>query len=273
MTETTHITWPDLISTEPLDPALRWNDDGVVIFPGLIDDELIDAYCREWEEANGYRYQDDDGILHADNRGGYDEVGYMQHPVLRELCCDGRIAEVLQPLMHEPAGVHLNLSGWVSTERSWHQDFYLNEKCVGDHYAAVWIALEDIHPDSGPFQYIPGSHEWGVITKETMGEFVDLADPMWPKHSETLLEPIVQGMIAEGAKVVTYLPRKGDLLAWHPRLLHQGSRANIFGYQRRALIAHYSGIHHRTDMPAALEMLWGGWLFPLNPTGRMGMTL
>lgn len=267
----------------PPGPA-DWNDDGVVILPGLLTDDLIEAYDAEWEVANGYRglswgrpdrpsWPGDDEyaapLLLADRPGGWpDCTPYMRHDGLRRIVCHPAITTTLERLLGEPAGVHLNLTGWVTTERDWHQDSYLNPPHVGDYYAAVWIALGPIHPDSGPFQYVPGSHRWPQVTRERIGQFVDLRDPAWPTHSEQVLSPLFDQMIRdEGAEVVTYLPSRGDVLIWHGRLLHRGSKANVPGAYRPALIAHYSGISHRADMPTARLTDEGGWLFPIAQSG------
>lgn len=301
-----------------------WNDDGVVIVPGLIPDDLIAAYREEWSAANGLVHVDWDehaddrpghgvpglGILHADRPGGWpDCTPYMRHRALRDLVCSPQIAKVLEETIGEPAGVHLNLSGWVSTERNWHQDGYLNPPHVGDVYAAVWISLGWVHPDSGPFQFIPGSHKWHRLTRELIGQHVDLGDPAWPKHSEDVLTPLVERelqaryrwgvtwraahwangvgeALADGRlvrhddsslpNVLSYLPHRGDVLLWHPRLYHRGSRATVPGAYRPGLIAHYSGVHHRQDMPAAVpvdgqRVLSGEqplvWMFPIESSG------
>lgn len=251
----------------PTPPGMNsWNSDGVLILPGLIEDALIDAYCAEWREQNGFeRIDDETGIIHARNLSGYRETDYMRLPQLMAMCTHQGVADAVEGLLGEPAGVHLNLSGWVTTERDYHTDTYLNEKCVGDYYAAVWVALDDISPDSGPFQYIPGSHLWGcTITKELIGHHVNLSDPMWPKYSEDVLSPIFEREIVErGAEVVSYLPRKGDVLVWHGNLAHRGSRATIHHHYRPSLIFHMSGINHRTDFPhPAKQTRHGGWYFP-----------
>lgn len=251
-------------------PEIRsdWNDEGVVILEDILPDNIIDDYSLEWSGANGFAGLDLDNRLIAERAGGWgDCTPYMRYPSLRALCCDGQIATALEGLMGEPAGVHLNLTGWVSTERDWHQDTYLNPPHVGDYYAAVWMALGDVDYASGPFQYVPGSHLWHVLTRDRIGSIVDLSDPEWPKHTETVLSPLVEAEIeARGGEVVTYLPKRGDVLIWHGRLYHRGSKATNPGTYRPALIAHYSGINHRQDMPRAVQTVQGGWLFPLQGT-------
>ncbi|MBL9007487.1 MAG: phytanoyl-CoA dioxygenase family protein [Myxococcales bacterium] len=30
---------------------------------------------------------------------------------------------------------------------------------------ALWFAFDTIHPDSGPFEYVPGSHRWPIMRR------------------------------------------------------------------------------------------------------------
>lgn len=264
-------TLADLTEDIPLDVDLAWNTSGVLLCPAMFDDELIERYKDEWLAANGPLHRHPDGTVDAPRIGGYNEVGYLQSPALMEMCTSAQVAQIWEMLLGEPAGVHLNLTGWVSTQRQYHSDFYLNEKCVGDHYGAVWVALDDVHPDSGPFEYFPGSHRWsGVVTKTKIGQVVDLADPRWPAHSEDVLAPLIEAEAAErGVEKVTHLPKKGDVLFWHGRTYHRGSKANVPNSYRGAAIAHFSGINHRTDMPPAVKHpRHGGYYFPLGPLGE-----
>jgi hypothetical protein len=241
------------IDPPPPGPA-DWNADGVVILPGFMPDELIDDYRNEW--LTHHAGTEGQGWPHA--------TPYMDHLALRALGCYGPLNAQIEQLIGEPAGMHLNLTGWVSTERDWHQDSYLNPAHVGDHYAAVWIALGDIDARSGPFQYVPGSHRWPQVTRDAIAKFVDIADPMWPKRSEEVLSPMFEAEIVErDAQVVSYVPQRGDVLIWHGRLLHRGSRAQVQGMTRPAVIIHYSGIEHRPDMPEAVQHALGGWYMPI----------
>lgn len=247
----------------------QWAKDGVVIIPNLLPEDLLAAYETEWLTKNG----GPDAVLgdvstYRSPMGWQYATPYVSFPALRSVCCSSEIGNVLQELIGEPAGVHLNLSGWQSTRRNWHFDQYLNEPYVGAFYVAVWIALDDIHPDAGPFEYIPGSHTWWPpISQHKMRQALgpDGNGPAWPTHSEKILTPIFESEIVRKDLTSTkFLAKRGDVLFWHSRLLHRGSIPNNDSLERRALIAHYSGIQHRPDMPAAVQHERGGWLFPLE---------
>ncbi len=50
----------------------------------------------------------------------------------------------------------------------------------------------------------------------------------------------------------------------HGRLLHRGSKPLERGIARPALIANYSGTHHRPAMPTAQQHESGGWFFTIR---------
>ncbi len=265
------------VPAPPPGPA-DWNEDGVVLLPGFIDDELIAAYKNAWLDANHTPPATRAGDVPLDDPlrewkiaclrpGGWpDCTPYMRHPEILDLCAP--LAPVLEQLVGDQMGMNLNLTSWVSTDRDWHQDSYLNEPDVGDWYAAVWIALGEVHPDSGPFQYVPGSHRWPQVTREKIRPHVDMSHYLWPKHSEVVLSPLFTDLIAEReANIVTHLPQKGDVLIWHGRLLHRGSTANVPGSYRPGFIAHFSGVNHRPQMPTAREHPTGGFYFPIRSSG------
>jgi ectoine hydroxylase-related dioxygenase (phytanoyl-CoA dioxygenase family) len=248
-------TLEDLTVPAPEPGPQDWNEDGFVIKKNLLPEDLMVNYETCWLENN------------AERRGGWpDCTPYRRHSEVMDILTYSGISDTLADLIGEPAAVHLNLTGWVSTTRNWHQDTYLNPPHVGDYYAAVWIALETIHPDSGPFQFVRGSHRWPVVTQEKIIAALtpEENNHRWPTHSERILTPLFTEEIEKrNAEVTTYLPERGDVLFWHGRLLHRGSIPNVPGMQRKSLIAHYSGINHRQDMPNAIKQ-GSGWYFPVE---------
>lgn len=267
--------WPPL-DPPPLDrPDARpvtnlqeaWQRDGYVILPSFMPDHLIDAYSAAWLADNG------PGGRFGDRPMGWPyDTPYMHVPALAGLACHDTLAEVLRHLIGDDMGVHLNLTGWRSTTRDWHQDGYLNPDSNRDWYAAVWVALDDIHLDAGPFECVPGSHrQFDPIRQDKMLAALDPAErgPMWPRHSERILTPLFEQQMTErGLAVEPFVARRGDVLVWHARLLHRGSPPVDPTMERRAVILHYSGIRHRPDMPIAARHPAGGWFFPIDQGGH-----
>lgn len=254
------VTLDDLTIPAPQPGPADWNNDGFVIKKNFLPEELMQAYEECWLKHN------------VNRKTGWDYcTPYRQHPEIMEILSYKGIHETIEGLLGEPGGVHLNLTGWVSTTRNWHQDTYLNPPHVGDYYVAVWIALETIHPDSGPFQLVPGSHRWPVVTQDKILRALTPQERnhRWPTHSERLLTPLFTNeIIKREAEVLTYLPDRGDVLFWHGRLLHRGSVAKIPDMRRKTLIAHYSGINHRQDMPKA-QQYKDGWFFPIDDPNKI----
>lgn len=263
------VDWPDLAEEVPdaeLPPLDRqhavpkglnkdqefWRDNGYLILPGLIPDDINEAYCAVRR-------------THADAAGWAHATPYLEVPEIRDLCLYPPLVAKLQELIGEPMGLHLNLTGWISTERDWHQDDYLNPPEVNGNYIAVWTALDQIQPDAGPFEFVPGSHRWPIIRQRkvlALLGYQDESDRFWPEQSERILTPFFEREIKRRhAPVERFLGGRGDVLLWHARLLHRGSLPLRAGAERRSMIAHYSALTRRSDMPVRRRHEGGGWYF------------
>jgi len=226
--------------------ADEWKEFGYLVLQNFIPAALLDAYAARYEADNG-----------KGARIGYAPgTPYMQVQEIKDLGLYAPLVEILDGLIDEPMGMNLNLTNWVSTERSFHQDDYLNPEHVNGHYIAVWIALDDIHRDSGPFEFVPGSHKWPVMRMEKVLQQLEphqRTDPNWPRIAEKITDPLYDAEIEKrGAEIKSVDLKKGDVLIWHSWLVHRGSRPKNPDLLRKSLICHYSGIRHRPDMQPAL---------------------
>ncbi len=234
------------------DDQRAWRRDGFLIKPGFFPDDLLDRYSEIRARV-------------PDPGGWSCPVPYMYIAELRDVCLYPPLSRLLGHLIGEEMGLHLNLTGWVSTDRNWHQDDYLNPPYINSWYAAVWIALDDIHPDCGPFEFVPGSHRWPLLKSHRVRVFLseqEREERGWPRIAERFVNDVAEREIERrGIPTRTFIARKGDLLIWHGRLMHRGSYANVPGMQRKALIGHYSGLSHRVDMPEVARTPQGSAYF------------
>lgn len=244
---------------------------GALVSRGLIPDHLIDAY-KEYRETGLPK----DRNAKDNYWGGWSyPTPFMNHEPLRDLALCSELSTHLSHLIGETMGLNLALTGWVSTQRNWHQDGYLNPRQLGSRYLAVWIALEDIDPDSGPFQYVPGSHRWPTITQEKLFAHLtpeERTSPHWPTFTQDQLARMCEEEIKErNASVVSHVPKRGDVLCWHSHLMHRGSKPNNPDLLRKSLILHFSSIRVRTkiDMPNVKSHKGTGVYFDLPTDGAV----
>jgi hypothetical protein len=231
---------------------LAWRYEGVVIKRGFIENAVLRPYIER-------RLKLEQESLTKHMLGWESPSPYEHVPELRDLCLYPPLMQLMAHLVGEQMLLHLNLTGWISTERNWHQDDYLNPPHVNGWYAAVWIALGEIRDDAGPFEYIPGSHHWPLLRQARVKRFMSPADlarrnahgtETWPRDSESFVVPAVEAEIAARApEIRRFTAEAGDVLIWHGRLMHRGTKATGLNAWRPALIAHYTGINHRPDMP------------------------
>jgi len=126
-------------------------------------------------------------------------------------------------------------------------------------FAASWIALEDIQPNTGELFYYPGSHEYEQVFANG-GKKFDPSDEHAGHYShvlEALLEEI--GMVKE-----TFLPQKSDALFWAANLVHGGS-PHTKNLSRRSLVTHYHQISATTPYANGKKIRpqptdQGGWI-------------
>jgi hypothetical protein len=244
------------------DECRQWRRNGFLVLPGVLPHELIDRYVERFEQYHCL--------------AGFQSPTPFEHVVeLRDLALYPPVVERINKLIGDEMVLNHNLTGWFSTERSWHQDDYLNGPEINGWYVAVWMALDDIAPDSGPFQYIPGSHRWPVLRQDRVRALMtpeqvakDAADPnaAWTIFTQDKVAAAVEHRRHDlGLEYETFLAKKGDVLIWHACLHHRGSPptapvpawrrlvARRFGGEvamppRKSLISHFTA-RSRVGMP------------------------
>jgi hypothetical protein len=146
-----------------------------------------------------------------------------------------RMAELL--LQRNP--VLLNLTTYkYSSEVALHQDMWFYHLHPANHLVGVWLACEDVTPDTGPLAVYPGSHKL----------------PMWPgfanypqtnyrtclpsTHDE--IEAYLRSGVEDTSRVV--LPvKKGDAIFLNGLLVHDADKVRKRGqHSRFSIVLHYT---------------------------------
>lgn len=225
---------PDLVET--------YARDGVVCLPGALDAAaLADAEAAwAWSVANpgplasripsrnsdALFYQD---LYNPDCLSGYRAM--LQASPIPGLCADlwgGRDCW----FMYEQVFLK---EGGEARRTPWHQDSsYL--AVGGDHLAVAWITFDACSAEDS-LEFIPGSHRGRLYN----GSRFDLDDDTAPTHPKSSLPrlPDIEAT-RDQWEIVSFPVRPGDVVIFHPKLLHGGAPTHP-GARRRTLTLRFFG--------------------------------
>ncbi|MBI1199335.1 MAG: phytanoyl-CoA dioxygenase [Phenylobacterium sp.] len=226
------------ITGEEAELCRKWARDGYVILEGFYDHARLDAVWVAYEAAiaAGEVAPPHEPIHEGDTRPGRTANAHFAVRAVDEMLFDPKMSHIVSVLMGAEARPFQTIIGHKSSQQLEHSDSIHMSTWPQGYLAANWIAFEDVHADSGPLVYYPGSHRLPYLMSEDLG--IPAAQNYEAYNS--VYEPAIQAQIAEhGLKPAYFLPRKGDVLLWHANLLHGGSKVRDVQLTRKALVCHF----------------------------------
>ncbi|MBY0508209.1 MAG: phytanoyl-CoA dioxygenase family protein [Bryobacteraceae bacterium] len=224
--------------------AHHWVRDGYVVLPGLIAADTLDTVWRAYQQAV------DRGriVLEPEPAGEGDAYpGRFLNPHRRvsEFCRVAKHSELLRWvrfLLEREPKVLQTIASHKGSQQPEHSDsIHMTTYPLG-YLVAAWIAFEDIHPDSGPLVYYPGSHRWPYLFSHDVKISEDEFRRDGYQSYQAKYEPKIRELIAsQGIAPVYFHARRGDVLLWHANLVHGGSARRDLAHSRRAVVTHYFG--------------------------------
>ena len=219
-------------------------DHGYVVFPKAVGNEVIDSYLdlfeRSWDEAPPSIIVHVAGQLLPMSRGSYDKIAKVSclH------CCFERAGELIFPLVvlrfltliyERPPVAFQTMTMRKGSEETLHIDTGPLTLTEPMSMAASWLALEDVRPGSGEFEFVPGSH--------AVPEY--LHPGMSKGHNDDMgtyaevLEHMKADCLSRGRTTERFEAKKGDILIWHADLLHGGAKIEDPSSTRMSLVTHF----------------------------------
>jgi ectoine hydroxylase-related dioxygenase (phytanoyl-CoA dioxygenase family) len=132
----------------------------------------------------------------------------------------------------------------------------------------AWIACESIGLDGGPVFYCPGSHRWPPHDfggDNVLFDADPFDDPRWRAYEASLEREIDR----RGAERRIFTAACGDLLLWHPLLVHGGMPVHDPAATRRSLVCHYGVLSTPlATLPAGPVLQHGPISYCRWPLGR-----
>jgi ectoine hydroxylase-related dioxygenase (phytanoyl-CoA dioxygenase family) len=231
--------------------------DGYLLLEGYLDADSCESIVAEAEDFYGRQ-----GVSaeRADRTMNFHQESRTAKRVLR----DPELAKLLSDLLGGRSVFLQSIYFNRGSQQQSHTDYMYMGTDPALQLCGIWLACEDVTPESGPLVYYPGSHR---LPSETVEERYRRRMPELEKEIESnrdALEAFYGDRVAltgeslevcvffdewlgelaarlehDGFDRVTFLPRKGDLLIWHANLVHGGSPVSDPAATRRSLVGHY----------------------------------
>jgi Phytanoyl-CoA dioxygenase (PhyH) len=219
-----------------------WSRHGYIIVKKLVDDPTLDAVWAAYEKAVG------SGRIGLQPEPAGDDDPYPgrylnPHKKSASFCRILKHAELLRwirLLMEREPKPLQTITSHKGSQQGVHSDsIHMTTYPLG-YLSAAWIAFEDIHPDSGPLVYYPGSHRLPYVFSRD----VNISESDYKREGyaayQAKYEPFIRELLSKhGLKPHYFHAKKGDVLLWHANLIHGGSARRDLQYSRRAVVVHF----------------------------------
>ena len=234
----------------------RWVSDGYVILNRLIAPEVLDEVWAGYERAihSGKITLVPEAAGENDPWPGRYLNPHKKAGAFCRILKHAALLRALRVLLGREPKPLQTIASHKGSQQGLHSDsIHMTTYPLG-YLIACWIAVEDIHPDSGPLVYYPGTHRLPHVFSRDVGitEEDFRRDGYAPYHAK--YEPRIRELVETDGKEPHYFhAKKGDVLIWHANLIHGGSERRDLAHSRRAIVCHYFGksafVYH--DLAAA----------------------
>jgi phytanoyl-CoA hydroxylase len=262
----------------------EWCDTGIVIFEQCVSNGLINLFLNDIEYLNEHRSEFSVEVEHRGARypikncpvSPLSDTGIKFNCLenislaARHLSLTRIVCSFLMHVFQDSPAVLQSLTFWRGSEQAAHLDYpWVREQTKLPHLAATWIPLEDIHEDSGPLAYYPGSHKCGVIDPFDWGGGSLVQEPDSERNPGDFVDYLAQRIQKLRLTKQVFLPKRGDALIWHGSVLHEGTAVRDRSRTRRSYVTHYTSLGAYPELhlfPKAFETkrftaLHGGYVF------------
>jgi phytanoyl-CoA hydroxylase len=158
---------------------------------------------------------------------------YLEMPNVRDLALNDRISPILSQLLEQTPLLCNSLYFEKGSVQPIHSDSLSMTPRTVNHLIAIWVALEDAHPDSGPLEYYPGSHKIEPM-RFSDGWFHANQDEMPQWNSYVMGEVAQRGLVKQ-----SFAAKKGDVFIWHANLMHGCGPISDLNRTRKSFVFHY----------------------------------
>ena len=118
-----------------------------------------------------------------------------------------------------------------------HRDPWYVQTDPPSSLVAAWIALEDIHEESGPLNYVPGSQHWPYYRFHNDDILFNAEGVTREAQRDAVLH--LNQQVSDAGGSVSFCAKKGQALLWHHSLVHGGSPVQDPSRTRKSFVVHF----------------------------------
>jgi hypothetical protein len=230
------------ITPEEAGQCRCWSERGYIILKGLIEDSVLNDVWGAYEKAiaSGKIQPPAEPACDGDPYPGRFLNPHKKSGAFCQILKHPRLLHWLGLLTEREPKPLQTITSHKGSQQGVHSDsIHMTTYPLG-YLTAAWIAFEDIHPDSGPLVYYPGSHKLPYVFSKDVGlDSGEFGRSGYGSYQEKY-EPFIRQVIESGELEPRYFhARKGDVLIWHANLLHGGSPRRNMQLSRKALVCHF----------------------------------
>jgi hypothetical protein len=238
---------------------------GLTIIEQGVPPELCDAINRDF--ADYCRAHPEESVRWTTETGRHSRLTnfHLVSAASREALLTSPVMTLLDCAFERRTAICSSLYFEQSTQQRIHRDspFF----CTNPYgqFFGVWIALEDVAASAGPLHYVPGGHKLSIdrFSYQRRNPQANV-DAWYDAYSHDIETGCSQ------SHPVPALPKKGDIVVWHPELPHGGGLIEDRGSTRLSIVFHvipeavatfgpdvFFGVSAPT--PQSLEFVDAGW--------------
>jgi ectoine hydroxylase-related dioxygenase (phytanoyl-CoA dioxygenase family) len=216
-------------------------ENGYLIF-NINDDILIDAVNNDVKEIieNGKKIKKNSKIF-SYNESPRIVESYKKSLNCKKIAKHKSVVNMIKFLYDKEPLAFSTINFLTSTQQPLHSDYAHFGTIPELLLVGSWIALEDINPDSGPLQVVPGSHKWDIYRYSDMNGGKVPAGLDEIKKQYSVYEEWVKDQIKiKNLMQVTPDMKKGDCIIWSANMLHGSPDCKVPGSSRKSQATHWT---------------------------------
>ena len=227
------------LSEEDADLCRKWVKDGYIILKSVFSQKELEVGWEQYESAIA------GGHLVPPEKPKDEALPervlnpHFKVKPIADILNHTKMTDIVTMLLGAEALPFQTIMGHRGSQQKAHSDSIHMTTYPQRYLVANWVSFEDIHPDSGPLIYYPGSHRLPYAYSKDVGIDIKEGRKGYEAYHEKY-EPFIENLIKTNELKPKFFDAKaGDVLFWHANLLHGGSPRKDPQWSRRALVCHY----------------------------------